>query len=244
MTKTEKAKITDIQFGNYTIEGLMLPDGTFAIALTQVSDLLELRKSDASRNIKALLGKDLELRKQSTEITNNKIAVLTLEEFTDVIKSAALKGKASALNLVVMLAGLSLEQLWSDAFGIKFEREERQAWIKQRQNGKVSRRYLTDSIGSYIERHEVSENYIKFVYSNCSNHLNRIILGAKAKQAKEFYQVPKHSLLRNHIPVEALRELEWTEALASRLIDERDVEPLEAVKKASAQMFTKFIGMS
>jgi hypothetical protein len=55
--------------------------------------------------------------------------------------------------------------------------------------------------------------------------------------------VPPNSLLRNHVPRAALRELALAEELASRLIEERDMEPLRAVEQACKTCFTKFVGL-
>ena len=242
-----KAKVTQVPLGSISVEGLMLPDGTFGIAVPQIAKLFSdsINQFHASRDIKSLLGKDFQLTKIKSDLHPKAVNYLSLKEFNMLLPLLVAKGSKAALSFMVDLAGLSLEQLWSDAFGVKFEKEDRQQYLKQRMRGKVARRTLTDAIKDYIESHpELSDNYKRFIWSLCSDHLNKIILGAKAKQAKEFYQVPKHSLLRNHIPEEALRELELTEELAARLIDEKDMEPLEAVKQASAQMFTKFIGLS
>lgn len=55
--------------------------------------------------------------------------------------------------------------------------------------------------------------------------------------------IPETSLLRNHIPVAALNELERVEDLAGRLIDNKDMEPLDAVKQASVLMFARTVGL-
>ena len=145
------------------------------------------------------------------------------------------------VNACVMEA---LERRADAAFGIQRSEEERNQRLAIRTQGKVARRYLTDSIADYLEANpELSDCYRKFIWSNCSDHLNLIILGAKAKQAKEFLEVPKNSLLRNHIPIAALNELERVEDLASRLIDDKEMEPLAAVKQAAILMMTKTIGL-
>lgn len=42
---TVKAKICKIQIGHLEIEGLMLPDGTFAVAVVQISSLFRSHKT-------------------------------------------------------------------------------------------------------------------------------------------------------------------------------------------------------
>jgi hypothetical protein len=110
---------------------------------------------------------------------------------------------------------------------------------------KAVRRYLTDSVADYLEANPgLSDDYRKYVCSKCAEELNKIILSAKAKQAEEFHQLPEDSLLRNHIPVAALNELELVEDLASRIIDEKGMEPLEAVKYACGVAFTRTFGLT
>ena len=132
MPVRNKAIIAQVPFGEFTIEGLMLPNGEFAISVSQVAQLILVNQTHATRDIKALLGKDSNLSKTSSEISKRPVNYLTLDQFLIVLKAAAMKGVPEATNLIILLAGLSLNQLWCDAFGIRFEKEERQNWIKQR----------------------------------------------------------------------------------------------------------------
>ncbi len=107
----------------------------------------------------------------------------------------------------------------------------------------IIRRTLTDSIKEYIERHpELTDNYSKFIYSNCSDYTNLTVLGAKSKQVKIELDLKPTGLLRDTIPMNSLRELEAIEMVAGRLIDAEDLEPLEATKKASQIMHAKTLG--
>ena len=130
--KIEKARITSIDFFGEVIEVLMLPSGEFAIAVSQVAELFKLDKTIATRTVKALLGKDSKLDKSSSEISKNPVNIITLEQFEKVIVALSIKGNKKAQQLNLNLVGLSLIQLCSDAFGIKFEKEKREAWVKFR----------------------------------------------------------------------------------------------------------------
>jgi hypothetical protein len=153
-------------------------------------------------------------------------------------------GNQAALDLVVACGVEALERRADAAFGVVQSEQERDQRLALRTAGIFARRTLTDAIRDYLDRHpELSDTYRKFIWSNCSDHLNKIVLGAKAKQAREYYEIPKNSLLRNHIPIAALNELERTEDLAGRHVDERDLEPLEAVRMAAAVMFTRTVGL-
>jgi hypothetical protein len=148
-----------------------------------------------------------------------------------------------AATLLAASAIESLERRADEAFGIIRTEQERNERFEARVNGKMVRRTLTDAIKDYCDRHNKSESYTKFVYSNCSDYLNEIVLGAKSKQAKEFYDLPKSTLLRNHIPVKALKELEYAEEFATRLIDSKDMECLKAMQQACHVAYVKHIGL-
>jgi hypothetical protein len=92
---TEKARIAKVKFAaDLEIECLMLPDGSFGIAATQVTETLGLQPANghSSRDIKALLGKEFQPAKVATELNPNKSVVLTLEQFALVCVKLTAKG--------------------------------------------------------------------------------------------------------------------------------------------------------
>lgn len=110
--------------------------------------------------------------------------------------------------------------------------------------GKTTRLKLTDSIKFWLDKHpEASENTKRFIYSNCSDCLNKFILGHKAKAAKEVLGLSKDSLLRDAIPADALVELDAVERIAGILIVDFDINPLDAVKQAITESRARFIGL-
>lgn len=129
---TVKAKICKIQIGHLEIEGLMLPDGTFAVAVVQISSLFSLTQNYASQELKRLLGNEFRPHKIATELNNSPRNVLPLKDFEQVSVELSLSGNEPAIEFVRSLYGLSLHQLFCDAFGVRFETEERQAWLKAR----------------------------------------------------------------------------------------------------------------
>lgn len=135
---TEKARITQVQIGKLFVEGIMLPNGDFGITVKQVANLVSTLPKNAARDFKRLLGKGSELFqvKISLEVgneTNNNQKYLTLEQFEKILTELSFKGNKQAQELVRQFVGLSLTQLWSDAFGIKFEQEERTQYLASRQ---------------------------------------------------------------------------------------------------------------
>lgn len=246
---TIKAKRATLTLGDIDLDVFQLPDGEYRLSLTQATVALGFDKRKGSSFLALEVVQNLatyELQGSSfiADDTNQKIKALTFDAFSVIAMFYALKGNMLAQAILEACLVESLERRADVLFGIIRDEEERNARMAARVKGKVARRSLTDAIKTYCDSRGVSDNYKRWVFTHCSDHLNKIILGAKAKQAKDFYQVPEKSLLRNHIPVAALRELELTEEMAARLIEERDMEPLEAVKHACVTCFTKSIGLN
>lgn len=137
---SEKARITKVQIGSEFINGIMLPNGDFGITVQQTVTLFELTQVNGTRDLKRLLGKECELFQiqVSESGTNNNHKILTLKQFEKILFELCLKGNAKAIDFSRMLLGLSLTQLWSDAFGVKFEREERTQYLINRQEHQKS----------------------------------------------------------------------------------------------------------
>lgn len=245
---TTNAKRATIKLGNIELDAFQMPDGSYRYSYELLATILERDKSILSDkkspyNIKKLTGNQETNLKVKLDGIGYSYNSITQEDFGKALLRLVKLGCTKADTYAEAIIEESLEKRANAAFDVVSTLEEENAKTAQRIKNKVVRRTLTDAIRDYTIRHESSENYIRFIYANCSDYLNEIILGAKAKQAKEFYDLPKHSLLRNHIPVKALRELELVEEFASRLIDERDIEPLEAVKQACIICFAKTVGL-
>lgn len=132
---TEKARIAKVQIGNQEVEGILMPDGTFGITAQQTSALFGLAPDHATRDIKRLLGSTSGLAQVAIaeQETGKKQNLIFLPQFEKVLFELALKGNKEAIEFARMMVGLSLTQLWSDAFGIKFEQQQRTQYVACRQ---------------------------------------------------------------------------------------------------------------
>jgi hypothetical protein len=247
---TIKAVRATITLGDIDLDVYQLPDGQYFLSLTQVAETIDmpLKRMSEIRELKmvqTLYPQGFRMSETvKVEGGTKPVTIISLDDVSKYWTLAAFQTQnAKAMSLLAASQAETLERRADHAFGAIRDEKERNDRLAARTKGKVARRSLTDAIQDYTESHEVSDNYKRWIISNCSDHLNKIILGAKAKQAKKFYQLPENSLLRNHIPVDALRELELAEEMASRLIEERDMEPLEAVKQACVVCFTRSVGL-
>lgn len=147
--KTEKAKVAKVLFGSYEIDGLMMPDGSFGVGVPQVAGLFSFPQNYASQTLKRLLGANFRPHKTTTELGNELINVLTLPDFEKVTFELAIKGNAKAQEFVRSLYGLSIFQLFCDAFEVEIDAEGRQKWLKKRQKTKIDFHPLTNQLKAY-----------------------------------------------------------------------------------------------
>jgi hypothetical protein len=247
---TVKAIRATIKLGDIDIDVFQLPDGSYGYGYAWIASLIQKDKSILSDK-KSIWG----LFKLSNGIiggtlTNQKVNVdgityvyLTSEQLMVVLGGAVSLDPEPFLPLLTACAIEALERRSDNAFGVKRTEEQRNQFLKARMEGKCVRRTLTDSIKEYINRHpELSESYSRFVYSNCTDCVNLVVLGAKSKQVKVELDLKPTGLLRDVIPYATLREIEAVEVLSGRLIDAEDLEPLEACKKALQLIHARTLG--
>ena len=113
---TKKAVVAMIQIGNKEVEGLMLPDGNFAIAVPQIWKLFEfsVQPTDASRSIKRLLGNGFQYSRVRSELNPKKVNVVDVKTFELIVAKLDRKGNEKAQDFRDDLVGLSLYQFGFD----------------------------------------------------------------------------------------------------------------------------------
>lgn len=237
------ATIEKVKFGYFEIEGLMDEEGSYYIAIPQLSGLNLVPPNRSAKQLEDLTDKAFsshELVKLKTTLNSKAINALPLVKFEVLLFNLSLQGNAKAIELSRALIGLSLQQLFSDAFEQKFEQEERQQFLKIRMSGKVARRQLTYSINDYITKHpELSENKAKWLYKNATDRLYKLLFGKIKKVLAKELKLEELESFRDHLTVEQLRHLEALEDLMTRLIDQFNLNPLEAAEEASKRYLIK-----
>lgn len=220
------AEIATVKIGCIEIEGLMLANGTFGIGIPQIATLVKTSSNTASRDFKRLLGNEFKPSKVKTSYNKNYTNFVTLYVFELVLSKLDRSGNKTAQDIRDSLVGLSLHQLFSDAFCVKFEKEERQKWLEDRGNGIVYRRTLTDAIKDYLLAHPTAD---KKLYPIVTDLIYLGIFNRRAAQLKDDWNAknPRDSMTRQELFLVA-----EVEALTSRLIDFDNLHPLVAAKQA------------
>ena len=134
MSITPKAVIAQVSIGNLSLEGLMREDdGTFGIAMPQLASHDLVPQNRSLKELNTRLGTSFQSPKWRTTLNPKAVNVILLPDFERLLFELALNGNQPAQLMARDLVGLALHQLFSDAFGQKFEKEERQQWLTDRQ---------------------------------------------------------------------------------------------------------------
>lgn len=136
----DKAFVTQVSIGNLQIEGLMDGSGNYYVAVPQLVKLNLLgdgdnqdRHRNANRSLKRMMGEGFKSVQLKTEFNKDTTSAVTLPGFEKVLTRLDRLGNKPAQELRDDMVGLSLHQLFSDAFGVKFEETDRQDWLRHRQ---------------------------------------------------------------------------------------------------------------
>jgi hypothetical protein len=133
MSLSQRAVIAQVPVGNSSIEGLMAEDGTFGIAVPQLVSHELISQDNSNREVKTYMGAGSNLVKWHTAISKRAVNVILLADFEKLLAKLDRAGNKVAQDMRDDLVGLALTQLFADAFNQKFEKEERQAYLIDRQ---------------------------------------------------------------------------------------------------------------
>ncbi|TVQ54030.1 MAG: hypothetical protein EA366_12270 [Spirulina sp. DLM2.Bin59] len=146
MAQTRKAVTLAVDFGFTTIEGLMLPSGEYAIAVSQIAALIGTSKNTASRDFKRLLGEGFRSSKVATDQGNQRINALPLDVFLDLLYALAKQGNPVADALARAFMHEAPQRRFDTAAGVKVSEAEYNATLKQRMERVTARKEWTDII--------------------------------------------------------------------------------------------------
>jgi hypothetical protein len=138
MTESVKATRATVQIGSLTVDGFMLPDGSYRMSQAQVADAVGKPPVNAlrfleSKAIKGLLGEgytdyipeQIEIETESGKRGQGRFNALPLEVATAYWINQCFQGNKQALALVMALATETLERRFDNVFGITRTEQER-----------------------------------------------------------------------------------------------------------------------
>ncbi len=215
--KNEIARVAMVPIGHVEVEGLMLPDSSFAIGVSQAAETIEriskdfqFPKKHASRRIKSILGKDSQFPKVKSELNPKAVNVLSLREFKKLTYKLAREDEGID-EFVEVLYELSLHQLFCDAFGVKFEKEDRQQWLEFRA---VHKTQFHPMLTSWLKQDGCKEG------RDYAREVNRFKLCAKLplKSVNEYTKEELVRLNQAEVAYNALRKIGISHADALKYI--------------------------
>ena len=145
MTESVRAVRASVQIGSLTVDGFMLPDGSYRMSQTQAAETIDespvyalrfLRSNDS----KALLGEvytdytpeSVEVEPEPGKRGQTRINALPLDVITAYWLTRAYKGNRKAFLLSWTLLTESLERRFDEAFGVIHTEGERNELLNQR----------------------------------------------------------------------------------------------------------------
>lgn len=242
------AEFAQVKIGTLSIDGFMDKDGNFYVAGIQLSDIFGFDRSQATRTLKRLLGDGfgfdrLKVKNGCNEVSKNTgrdsgykgdINAVKIADFQKVLVAFDRKGNKIAQAITDALIGLSLHQLFCDAFGIKFESEERQAWLVARMESKEFFFELTEQIEAWYSRTSAERSQdIETYFVHSFNGINRGLFGKTSKEIRTEIGAGKNELIRDYFNREAIRRITQVQSIAvNQMKDDPAIRPLDAVKFA------------
>lgn len=129
---TKKAVTAKVNLGFAVIDGLMLPNGDFAVAVPQLAEIFGTSKNTFSRDLKRLLGDSFNPSSVATDIGKQRINIISLADVTQVIRALEKKGNAIASAFTDAILQEGLDRRFNRAFDLKTSEDEYNERIKFR----------------------------------------------------------------------------------------------------------------
>lgn len=240
---TNKARVAKVDLGFVEIEGLLLPNGEYAIGASQTAKLFQFDQNQASRLIKRKLGKDFQFDQYASELHPKKVNTISLTFVSKLALALAKEGNNIATNFLEAAFEEALDRRFDKAFDKKRSEDEYNARLKARVEGKQVRWDFTDSIKAYIQRNNIQGMEAKFLYKNATDRLYSNLTGySSTKKLREKENIPLSHTPRDYASDRDLKHIAEIEAAAQRYIDLKNIHPIDAIDLVTKQLLLKYIG--
>ena len=252
MSSSIKASIAEVKIGHLSLEGLLGSDGTFYVAVPQIAEMFGMDSNRAARDLKRIFQSNsvhpnepskqaesatgqgipnIQFLKGKTDLHPKAVNIISIEQFEAVMIELVIKGNPIATEMARDLVGLSLKQLFCDSFGIKFDLNDRQEFLRVRQESKALFWEFAEQIKVYIKTHDCRAPEFTY-YSNAFDALNMALFGKKSKAIQSELGIAT-GLNRDSFGTKSLRRVTQMQELSAELMKEDpNLKPLDAVKVA------------
>lgn len=235
-------KVVNLDYGMYQQLPVGLSeDGIIYVANPTVEKLLEWRSDSgrekiASKSFKSFVGEGFKVGKISAnlpDIGQGKANYYDFVTFLTIMRwEAKINKSAIAIDLLVDGFGESFRGFVYNVLGEQVDQENRQQYLKARQQGKVIRKTLTDSIKEYLIKHpELDPEYRKWIYAKCTNAIYLHIFNRRCDQLRKLWGIEDQKLFRDSLTEEELIWISQIEDVSCRWINQKDREPFYSVTK-------------
>lgn len=146
MNNSTKAVAAPIDLGFTQIQGLMLPDGSYCVAVPQLAEAFQSNPNTFSRDLKRLMGSSFSPSKIKTELGKQLINVVSVSDASKIAYALAKKENPIADAFVQAILEEGLERRFDTAFGKKVTEAEYSALIALRMKRILARRIWTDTL--------------------------------------------------------------------------------------------------
>lgn len=201
--------VATVKLGLSELEGLIDENSRFYIAVQQAAILFSVPQNNAQRDFKALLGAGFQFVKISAkraERQNRPENALSILDFEKLIFEMTLKGNKVAISLTRELIGLSLIQLFSDAFKIKFDEIDRQNYLTDRKSTVDLYHALSPVIDIWYNRTKADRSQPLETYRiNTFNSINLGLFGKKSSAIKKELNIDCDEMIRDYFAPRSIK---------------------------------------
>lgn len=147
MNDITKAVVATVDLGFDKIDGLMLPDGGYVVAIPQLADIKLIPQGRSMKQLESLVGMAFQShQKIKSDLHPKAVNTISLSDFSKLIRQLDKQGNSIARAFVDAILEEGLERRFDKAFGKQVEESERNQLLALRMKRLLARRLWTDTL--------------------------------------------------------------------------------------------------